>query len=642
MKKTSQEKRQLEMKENKISIEDKIKNIKNDVLDIKENKKNNKKRKSVKKNKENKNVEVLEEVSELEIIKKENKEISTKNKTKKSKKDLDKMYVIPLGGLEEVGKNCSIVQYKDEIIIIDAGAIFPDENLPGIDLVIPDYSFLENNKEKIKGLFVTHGHEDHIGGIPYLYEKIEKDTPIYSGKLTNALIKSKFENFGKKKKVPKMIEVSSRSKVNAGKYFTVEFVKVTHSIADSYCLSIKTPAGHVFFTGDFKIDLTPVDGEKVDFVRLSELGEEGVDLMLSDSTNSEVEGFTPSERSVGDAFRQEFQKASGRIIIAVFASHVHRIQQIVDIATQFKRKIAIDGRSLIKVFEIAPTVGCLNIPKNLVIPISEVEKYNDDEVVILCTGTQGEPMAALSRIAKTMHKHITLREGDTVIISSTPIPGNEKAVSTNINNILRYDVDLVFKKVAGIHVSGHGSKEEQKLMLNLINPKNFMPVHGEYRMLKAHMKSAIETGVPKDKILLTQNGDKVEVTKEYAKVNGKVTSGEVLVDGLGVGDIGSKVIKDRQQLSEDGIVIVAYSVDKKTGKILAGPEISTKGFVYYKDSEDTIKEALDLLKSKIGYSETYEGRDWADLKGNMRDLLSRFFYEKLKRNPIILPMLLEI
>ena len=358
MKKTSQEKRQLEMKENKISIEDKIKNIKNDVLDIKENKKNNKKRKSVKKNKENKNVEVLEEVSELEIIKKENKEISTKNKTKKSKKDLDKMYVIPLGGLEEVGKNCSIVQYKDEIIIIDAGAIFPDENLPGIDLVIPDYSFLENNKEKIKGLFVTHGHEDHIGGIPYLYEKIEKDTPIYSGKLTNALIKSKFENFGKKKKVPKMIEVSSRSKVNAGKYFTVEFVKVTHSIADSYCLSIKTPAGHVFFTGDFKIDLTPVDGEKVDFVRLSELGEEGVDLMLSDSTNSEVEGFTPSERSVGDAFRQEFQKASGRIIIAVFASHVHRIQQIVDIATQFKRKIAIDGRSLIKVCEIAPTVGC--------------------------------------------------------------------------------------------------------------------------------------------------------------------------------------------------------------------------------------------------------------------------------------------
>ena len=642
MKKTSQEKRQLEMKENKISIEDKIKNIKNDVLDIKENKKNNKKRKSVKKNKENKNVEVLEEVSELEIIKKENKEIATKNKTKKSKKDLDKMYVIPLGGLEEVGKNCSIVQYKDEIIIIDAGAIFPDENLPGIDLVIPDYSFLENNKEKIKGLFVTHGHEDHIGGIPYLYEKIEKDTPIYSGKLTNALIKSKFENFGKKKKVPKMIEVSSRSKVNAGKYFTVEFVKVTHSIADSYCLSIKTPAGHVFFTGDFKIDLTPVDGEKVDFVRLSELGEEGVDLMLSDSTNSEVEGFTPSERSVGDAFRQEFQKASGRIIIAVFASHVHRIQQIVDIATQFKRKIAIDGRSLIKVFEIAPTVGCLNIPKNLVIPISEVEKYNDDEVVILCTGTQGEPMAALSRIAKTMHKHITLREGDTVIISSTPIPGNEKAVSTNINNILRYDVDLVFKKVAGIHVSGHGSKEEQKLMLNLINPKNFMPVHGEYRMLKAHMKSAIETGVPKDKILLTQNGDKVEVTKEYAKVNGKVTSGEVLVDGLGVGDIGSKVIKDRQQLSEDGIVIVAYSVDKKTGKILAGPEISTKGFVYYKDSEDTIKEALDLLKSKISYSETYEGRDWADLKGNMRDLLSRFFYEKLKRNPIILPMLLEI
>lgn len=619
--------------EEKLSIKDKLNFIKKDIKSLK----------NEKKIKTNKN---LKEERKKQLKVKEEKKIEKKvDKVKKvsiTKKSLEKMYVIPLGGLEEVGKNTTVFQYKDEIILVDAGAIFPDENLPGIDLVIPDYSFLENNKSKIKGLFVTHGHEDHIGGIPYLYEQIDKDTPIYGGKLTNALIKSKFENFDKRKKIPKMIEIGSRSKIQVGKYFSVEFVKVTHSIADSYSLSIKTPAGHVFHTGDFKIDLTPVDGEKVDFVRLAELGEEGVDLMLSDSTNSEVDGFTPSEKSVGEAFRQEFAKANGRIIIAVFASHVHRIQQIIDIATQYKRKVAIDGRSLVKVFEIAPAVGHLNIPKNTLVPLSTVEKLDDKEVLILCTGTQGEPMAALSRIAKNMHKHIKLREGDTVIISSTPIPGNEKAVSNNINNILRYDADLVFKKIAGIHVSGHGSKDEQKLMLNLINPKNFMPVHGEYRMLKAHMKSAIEIGVPKDKILLTKNGDKVEVTKEYAKVSGRVNSGEILIDGLGIGDIGSKVIKDRQQLSQDGIVIVAYSIDKEKGKLIAGPELSTKGFVYQKDSEDIIKEATDILKEKIKESKLYEGKEWVDLKNNVRDILSRFFYEKVKRNPIILPMFLEI
>lgn len=637
-----------------MSIKEKLNFIKNDIKNLKQERKEIKETKEIKpdttkvaknskinktKNKKKVEVEVAKTEKKIESKKLESKKIEEK-KTKS--KNLEKMYVIPLGGLEEVGKNTTVFQYKDEIILVDAGAIFPDENLPGIDLVIPDYTFLENNKSKIKGLFVTHGHEDHIGGIPYLYEKIEKETPIYSGKLTNALIKSKFENYDKRKKIPKMIEVGSRSKVQVGKYFTVEFIRVTHSIADSYCLSIKTPAGHVFHTGDFKIDLTPVDGEKVDFVRLSELGEEGVDLMLSDSTNSEVEGFTPSERSVGDAFRQEFAKADGRIIVAVFASHVHRIQQIIDIATHYKRKVAIDGRSLVKVFEIAPSVGYLNIPENTLVPLSAVEKMDDDKVLILCTGTQGEPMAALSRIANNMHKHIKLREGDTVIISSTPIPGNEKAVSNNINNIMRCDADVVFKKIAGIHVSGHGSKEEQKLMLNLINPKHFMPVHGEYRMLKSHMKSAIETGVAKENILITQNGDKIEVTKEYARISGKVNSGDILIDGLGVGDIGSKVIKDRQQLAEDGIVIVVYSIDKEIGKIVAGPEISTKGVVYHKDSEDVIKEALSLLKNKIQESRVYEGKEWNELKNNIRDTLSRLFYEKFKRNPIVLPMFLEM
>ena len=385
-------------------------------------------------------------------------EVVETKETKAQKEE--KMYIIPLGGMEEVGKNSTVVQYRDEIIIIDSGVIFPDENLLGIDLVIPDFSFLENNKNKIKGLFITHGHEDHIGSIPYLYQKIDKSVPMFGGKLTLALAKSKFEN-GFTKDIPKMKEVKGRTKIKVGKYFTVEFIKITHSITDAYSLLVTTPAGTVFHTGDFKIDLTPVDGEGVDFARLSQVGEQGVDLMLSDSTNSEVDGFTPSERSVGEAFKVEFSKAKGRIIVAAFASHVHRLQQIVNVAQEYGRKIAIDGRSLVKVFEIAGSLGYLKVPNDMMVPLSEVDSLKDNKVVILCTGTQGEPMAALSRIAKNMHKHIKIKEGDTVIISATPIPGNERAESNKINNLLKYDAELVFKKIAGIHVSGHGSKDEK-------------------------------------------------------------------------------------------------------------------------------------------------------------------------------------
>lgn len=617
-----------------------LKNIKHDISELKS---------STPKTEKTKKIEKKEETGSLKIDNKQEriktnvkKPVGKKTAPSKNTNKEDKMFVIPLGGLEEVGKNITVMQYKDEIIIVDVGAIFPDESLPGVDLVIPDFSFLENNKDKIKGVFITHGHEDHIGAVPYLYEKIGKEIPIYGGKLTLALVKSKLENVGLSKKMPKMKEIKGRTKVKVGKYFTVEFVKVTHSITDSYSLSVKTPAGHVFHTGDFKIDLTPVDGEGVDFARLAELGDEGVDLLLSDSTNSEVEGFTPSERSVGEAFKQEFMKAKGRIVIAVFASHIHRIQQIIDIAVKNNRKIAIDGRSLVKVFEIAPTVGCLRIPEGALVSLAEVDKLKDNKVVILCTGTQGEPMAALSRIAKNMHKHIKVKEGDTVIISATPIPGNEKAASSNINNLLRLDAEVVFKKIAGIHVSGHGSKEEQKLMLNLIKPKHFMPVHGEHRMLKAHMKTAMETGVDKANILITQNGTKVEVTKNYVKINGKVTAGETLVDGLGIGDIGSSVIKDRQQLSQDGIVVVAYTVQKKTGKIMAGPEIATRGFVYMKDAENLIKEAAESLENRIPYSEVYLPKDWGLLKNNIKDSAAKFFYNKTKRNPVILPIITEI
>lgn len=573
--------------------------------------------------------------------KKTSKVTTTETKEAKSQKE-EKMYVIPLGGLEEVGKNMTVVQYRDEIIIIDSGVTFPDENLLGIDLVIPDFTFLENNKDKVKGLFITHGHEDHIGSIPYLYQKIDKTVPMYGGKLTLALAKSKFENPGFSKELPKMKEVKGRSKVKVGKYFTVEFIKVTHSITDAYALVITTPAGVVFHTGDFKIDLTPVDGEGVDFARLSQIGEQGVDLMLSDSTNSEVEGFTPSEKSVGEAFKQEFSKAKGRIIVAAFASHVHRLQQIINTAEEYGRRIAIDGRSLVKVFEIASNLGYLRIPEGMMISLAEVDSLRDNKVVILCTGTQGEPMAALSRIAKNMHKHIKIKEGDTVIISATPIPGNEKAVSNNINNLLKYDAEVVFKKIAGIHVSGHGSKDEQKLMLNLIKPKYFMPVHGEHKMLKAHKDTAIETGVPKNNIIIAQNGSKVEVTKSSVKIKGKVNAGATLVDGLGVGDIGNIVLKDRQQLSQDGVVVIVFTLDKETGKIIVGPDIVTRGFVYSKESDDIIKEAIETIKQKLDSMDGNVIKDWAMLKNNTRDIASKYFYNKTKRNPVILPIIMEV
>lgn len=571
----------------------------------------------------------------------EKKTVVTETKEAKAQKE-EKMYVIPLGGLEEVGKNMTVIQYRDEIIIIDSGVTFPDDNLLGIDLVIPDFTFLENNKDKVKGLFVTHGHEDHIGSIPYLYQKIDKSVPMFGGKLTLALAKSKFDNPGFSKELPKMKEVKGRSKVKVGKYFTVEFIKVTHSITDAYSLAITTPAGVVFHTGDFKIDLTPVDGEGVDFARLSQIGEQGVDLMLSDSTNAEVEGFTPSERSVGEAFKQEFSKARGRIIVAAFASHVHRLQQIINTAEEYGRKIAIDGRSLVKVFEIASNLGYLRIPEGMMVNLGEVDALKDNKVVILCTGTQGEPMAALSRIAKNMHKHIKIKEGDTVIISATPIPGNEKAVSNNINNLLKYDAEVVFKKIAGIHVSGHGSKDEQKLMLNLIKPRYFMPVHGEHKMLKAHKDTAIETGVPKNNVIIAQNGSKVEVTKSAVKIKGKVNAGSTLVDGLGVGDIGNIVLKDRQQLSQDGVVVIVFTLDKETGKIVAGPDIVTRGFVYSKESDDIIKEAIETLKGKLSVAGNSSAKDWSALKNTTRDIASKYFYNRTKRNPVVLPIIMEV
>lgn len=584
---------------------------------------------------ETKNIKEKIDSSQKNINK---KEITVKKKTNNSKED--KLYVIPLGGLEEIGKNMTVLQYKDEIMVIDVGLAFPDDELLGIDLVIPDFTYLEKNKDKIKGIALTHGHEDHIGALPYLYNKINRDTPLYGAKLTLALAEAKFERISSSEDVPKH-EVKARETISIGKYFKVEFIRVTHSIADSFAFAITTPVGIILHTGDFKIDLTPVDGEGVDFHRLSQYGEKGVLLMLSDSTNAEVEGFTKSESKVGESLKQEFEKADGRIIVAAFASHVHRLQQIVEVAKELKRKIAIDGRSMIKVFDIASRLGYLNYAEELLIPMKNVENYNDNEVVILCTGTQGEPLAALSRIAKGMHKHIKVKEKDTVIISATPIPGNEKAVYNNISKLLKYDAEVIYEKVAGIHVSGHGSQEELRLMLNLIRPKYFMPVHGEFKHLKKHRDLAISYGIPKENIIMADNGSKIEVSRQNVKLMGRVPAGETLVDGLGVGDVGNIVLRDRQNLAQDGIVIVVLTI-AKSGELMAGPDIITRGFVYARESEAMIKETTEIVKQELKRCESEGIKEWAALKSSVKEVAGNYFYEKTNRKPVILPIIMEV
>ncbi len=582
-------------------------------------------------------IEKAVEIESEESIEEENQEKKIVPKVKKE----EKLYIIPLGGLEEVGKNMTLFQYRDEIVCIDAGLSFPGEDLLGIDLVIPDFTYLEKNKEKLKGIVLTHGHEDHIGGLPYLYKSIKEDTPMYGSRLTLALAKAKFEKDDKA--VPNIVmnEVKGRDKVKIGKYFEAEFIKVTHSIADAFAIAIHTPVGTVFHTGDFKIDLTPVDQSGVDFFKLAELGEKGVLLMLSDSTNAEVDGFTQSERSVGESLKQEFERANGRIIVAAFASHIHRLQQIIDVAHGCFRKVAVDGRSMSKVVEIASKLGYLKIPENTIISLKESEKLEPNEVVIVCTGTQGEPLSALSRIAKKMHKHINVRSGDTVIISATPIPGNEKAVYANINNLLKNDAEVIYEKIAGIHVSGHGSKEELKLMLNLIKPKFFMPVHGEFKQIKKHKELAMDIGIPEENIVLTSNGQKVELTATAIKIAGKVPAGVTLIDGLGIGDVGNIVIRDRQLLAQDGVVIIVLTISKE-GKILAGPDIITRGFVYAREAEALIKEASDRIRDELLKMEKEKVKEWSVLKNVAKETASAFLYEKTKRNPIILPIVMEV
>ncbi|NLW23870.1 MAG: ribonuclease J [Clostridia bacterium] len=549
-----------------------------------------------------------------------------------------KVFLIPLGGLGEIGKNMMAVKYGNEIVVIDAGMMFPEDELLGIDVVIPDISYLLENRNQVKGIILTHGHEDHIGGLPYVLKEL--NVPVYGTKLTLGLLEGKLKeaNFVSN---AKLNVVKPRETISLGS-FNIEFIKVSHSIPDSVALGIHTPIGTIVHTGDFKFDQTPVDGQVADFQRFAELGNKGVLVLLSDSTNVERPGLTLSEKTVGQTFDEIFRLAQERIIIATFASNVHRIQQAIDSAYKYNRKVAIAGRSMINVVNIASELGYLTVPEDTIIELDEVNDYPRNKVVILTTGSQGEPMSALSRMAMSDHRRVEIEAGDTVIISANPIPGNEKLVSRTIDQLFKLGAEVIYESVSGIHVSGHASQEELKLMLNLVKPKFFIPVHGEYRMLIKHAQLAKEVGIPASNIFVAENGNILEFTSDKGAIVGKVTSGRVLVDGLGIGDVGNIVLRDRKQLSQDGILIVVVTIDKEQKQVIAGPDIVSRGFVYVREAEELMEEAKEKVRVTLEKCTERNITEWAAIKSNVRDVLGKFLYERTKRRPMILPIIMEV
>ena len=553
------------------------------------------------------------------------------------KKEGCPLRIIPLGGLNEIGKNMTVLEYKDDIVIIDCGMSFPDDEMYGIDIVIPDFSYLIKNREKIRGMIITHGHEDHIGAIPYLVNEI--NLPIYGTRLTLGLVENKLKEHNLKAKL-KVVRPGDKVKMGA---FTVETIRTTHSIADAICLCIDTPVGKIFHTGDFKIDYTPLEGPPIDFHRLAEIGNEGVLLLMADSTNAERKGYTPSERTVGVTLENIFRNCSSRILVATFSSNIHRVQKIIDTAVQYKRKVAISGRSMVNVVNLAMELGYIKVPEGTLLDINKIRHVKDSELVIITTGSQGEPMSALSRMATNDHKAVQIKRGDVVVLSSSPIPGNEKTISNVVNKLFEKGAEVIYSDIADIHVSGHACAEELKLIHSLLKPKYFVPVHGEYRHLRQHALIAGELGMKKENIFIMDNGEVLAVSPNKAeKKKEDIPCQPIMVDGLGVGDVGNIVLRDRKLLSEGGLIIVAVSMDRATREVVSGPDIISRGFVYVREAEDLIEQMRRIAFDRLQVCRVEGTRDWNTMKNLVRDDLRDYIYQVTKRSPVILPIFMEV
>ncbi len=564
---------------------------------------------------------------------------ATRRTSAKNARKTAPLKIIPLGGLNEIGKNMYLYEMDNDMFIIDCGLAFPDDDMLGVDLVIPDFTYIEKNKEKLRGIVLTHGHEDHIGGLAYLLKKV--NVPVYGTRLTIALVEHKLREHGILNQCNLNV-ATPRQTVKMG-CMSVEFIRVNHSIPDACAFAVHTPAGVVIHTGDFKVDYTPIEGGIIDLARFGELGNNGVLALLSESTNAERPGYTMSERRVGNTFRNFFSNAEGkRIIVATFSSNIHRIQQIIDCAVAYGRKVAVSGRSMINVLQAAIELNYIRVPKNILVDIDKIGKMPPEEVVIITTGSQGEPMSALSRMATNDHRQVTITPQDLIIISATPIPGNEKLVSRVVNELMKAGASVVYEAMYDVHVSGHACQDELKLMLSLTRPKFFIPIHGEYKHMFKHTELARQIGVPEENIFIADNGTVLETDGNEMKITGQVTAGRVLIDGLGVGDVGSVVLRDRRHLAEDGLIIVVAAVDKTAGKVVSGPDIVSRGFVYVRESEELMEESRNLMRSAMEKTLTPNVREWNTVKGVMKDTLGSFIFQKTRRSPMILPIIMEI
>lgn len=567
-----------------------------------------------------------------------NERIEKGTRVRTKRNNTAKLRIIPLGGLGEIGKNMTAVEYKNDIIIVDCGLTFPDEEMLGVDVVIPDITYLEQNRDKVKAILLTHGHEDHYGAVPFVLKKL--NVPVYCMRLTAGMLENKLKEHGLGNDMLQYVQ--PKEKISIGSNFKIEFIRVAHSIPDACAIAIHNPVGTVLFTGDFKFDYTPIDGEMTDIVRLSQLGQEGVMVLLADSTNVEHPGVTMSEKSVGETFDQIFSQAKDRIIVATFASNLHRVQQVITASENVGRKVVLIGRSMLNNVTVASNLGYLKVKANTLVDLNQIDSIPRDKVTLLITGTQGEPMSALTRISKDEHRRITLTEEDTVIISASQIPGNEKSIGDVINNLMAHGAKVIYSSLAEVHVSGHACQEELKLMHALTKPKYFIPAHGEARMLIQHKKLAEAMGMDSENIFLGENGMVFEFDKNNAKVAGQVPAGNILVDGLGVGDVGSVVLKDRKHLSDDGMIAIVVSVDKKTRKVVAGPEIVSRGFVYVKDNNDLMNGIKNISLKIMADAQTKGISDWNFLKSQMREQVKGYVFTEIKRDPMILPIIMDV